>query len=123
MKLQTIIGLTLLAGFITLLIINFAGSASIYTTFSDAKKRGTDVHIVASWVNREKAQYDATQDIFQFYLQDSTNNVQLVYYHDPKPANFEQAAKVVVIGKYRGEIFEAEKILMKCPSKYNHQEL
>ncbi|MCZ2355378.1 MAG: cytochrome c maturation protein CcmE [Bacteroidia bacterium] len=123
MKLKSIIGLLILAGFITLLIINFAGSTSIYTTFADAKQRGSDVHIVASWVRRDEAKYDPAQDIFQFYLQDSTNNTQLVIYRDPKPANFEQADKVVIIGKYQGDVFEAEKILMKCPSKYNHQEL
>ncbi len=37
-----------------------------------------------------------------------------------KPQNFEQAEQVVMLGKYRadGKLFEADKVLVKCPSKY-----
>ena len=42
-----------------------------------------------------------------------------VVYNNPKPANFEDAESVVVEGKMNGDVFEAEYILVKCPSKYN----
>ncbi|MDH4223841.1 MAG: cytochrome c maturation protein CcmE [candidate division Zixibacteria bacterium] len=35
-----------------------------------------------------------------------------------KPANFEQATSIVVIGMYRDGIFIADQVLVKCPSKY-----
>ncbi|MBP9689444.1 MAG: cytochrome c maturation protein CcmE, partial [Bacteroidia bacterium] len=31
--------------------------------------------------------------------------------------------KVVIIGKMNGENFEANKILLKCPSKYNEGQI
>ena len=42
-----------------------------------------------------------------------------MHYWDPKPASFEDAEKIVVEGYLNGEVFEAEHILMKCPSKYS----
>ena len=96
------------------------GSASKYVTFAEAKEiPGETVHVVGEWVLRERAKYDPNQDIFSFYLKDSTENVSLVHFHDPKPNNFETAENIVIEGKHRGEAFEADRILMKCPSKYN----
>lgn len=96
--------------------------ASVYTTFTDAKTTGEDVHVVGSWVMREKSHYDANLDIFQFYMQDTTQQIALVKFHDPKPVNFETAERVVVQGKYEGDFFTADRIFMKCPSKYNDGE-
>ena len=56
-------------------------------------------------------------------MQDTLNRVELVRYYDPKPTNFEQAEKVVVIGGYEEGAFVAEKIIMKCPSKYEEEEI
>ena len=35
-----------------------------------------------------------------------------------KPGNFNEATQVVAIGRYRDGVLEAEKLLVKCPSKY-----
>ncbi|MFN7313197.1 MAG: cytochrome c maturation protein CcmE [Bacteroidota bacterium] len=40
-------------------------------------------------------------------------------YRAPEPADFDRSEKIVIIGKMNGETFEASKILLKCPSKYN----
>lgn len=95
------------------------GGASKYVTFEQAKGETETVHVVGKWVNREQSFYDSQQDVFQFYMQDSTNAVSLVRFHDPKPVNFETAEQIVIEGKYEGDSFEADRILMKCPSKYN----
>jgi cytochrome c-type biogenesis protein CcmE len=124
MKSGTIILLVAIAIFTAVLAVSFSGSSSTYTTFSDAKKSGSTVHIVGSWVNREQANYDATQDAFTFFLQDTLGAIQQVLYRDPKPNDFEKAEKIVVIGKFeQPEVFTAEKIVMKCPSKYGDKEV
>jgi cytochrome c-type biogenesis protein CcmE len=43
-----------------------------------------------------------------------------VRYHGLKPANFEEAISIVAIGRYDGseKVFVADKLLVKCPSKY-----
>ena len=33
--------------------------------------------------------------------------------------NFDQAEKVVVVGRYEGSTLHADQILVKCPSKYD----
>lgn len=112
-----------IAIFAVVLGVTFSGSTSTYSNFKEAKQSGGRVHIAGEWVNRENAVYDNGQDIFTFYLKDTLGGVEKVIYHDPKPMNFETAEKVVIIGKYDDNGFDAEKIIMKCPSKYEKKEL
>ncbi|MDX1907896.1 MAG: cytochrome c maturation protein CcmE [Bacteroidia bacterium] len=118
MKPVHIVVLVVMAVFIVALGLNFAGTASIYTDFETARQTGREVHIVGTWVNREQAVYDDTRDLFSFYLQDTLSRMELVKYYDPMPENFHQAEKIVVIGGYKKGEFVADKIIMKCPSKY-----
>lgn len=114
-----------LVGMLGLVALSFSGvlgSASKYVTFNEAKEMDESVHVVGSWVRRDQSHYDVNQDIFSFYLQDSSNTVSLVHYHDPQPDNFATAEDIVIEGKYEGDIFDAERILMKCPSKYDKGE-
>jgi cytochrome c-type biogenesis protein CcmE len=41
-----------------------------------------------------------------------------VIYRGVIPGNFDQATSIVAIGRYQGDHFEAEQLLVKCPSKY-----
>jgi cytochrome c-type biogenesis protein CcmE len=43
-----------------------------------------------------------------------------VTYNGSKPQDFERSEQIVITGKYQGNQFYADKILMKCPSKYNN---
>ncbi len=118
MKTSNIFVLVALAVFVVVLGINFSQSASVYTGFEDAAQKNKQVHIVGTWVDRDQSSYDPSRDLFQFAMEDTLGKVELVNYYDPKPTNFEQAEKIVVIGGYEEEGFVAEKIVMKCPSKY-----
>lgn len=123
MKTSSIVILIALALFVTVLGINLSSNASTYADFPTAKASGETVHVVGSWVQRDQTHYDNATDMFQFYMQDTTNNVELVYYQDPKPQNFEQAEKVVVVGGYKDKAFVADKIIMKCPSKFEQTDI
>ncbi len=46
-----------------------------------------------------------------------------IAYQDVKPANFEDAVSIVAIGRYQAGKFDAEKLLVKCPSKYQGEEV
>ena len=69
-----------------------------------------------------KGAYDANGK-FTFDLQDSTGKTVKVVYSQPKPSNFEQAISIVAIGHYdqAQNIFIADEMLVKCPSKYQEQ--
>ena len=117
-----VIALIGMGGIAALAFTGVFNSASQYTTFAKAKGMEESVHVVGSWVRRDQSHYDIERDIFQFYMQDTANVVSLVQYHDPQPVNFETAERIVIEGQYQGDVFEAERILMKCPSKYNEGE-
>jgi cytochrome c-type biogenesis protein CcmE len=123
MKPRNLIALILVIIFLVILLTSQLSNQSYYTDFETAKTSGDKVHVVATWVNREQSDYNADEDVFTFYLQDTLSQVALVKYHDPKPPSLESAEKVVIEGKFKGEHFEAEHIYLKCPSKYEDKAL
>lgn len=119
MKAKPIIGFILIAGFSSVLFMNFGSQVGGYMTFEEAADTGARAHVVGMWVEPEAFRYDAGSNIFSFRMQDETGEIRSVRYANPKPANFEDAEKVVIEGYADGEVFVAENILVKCPSKYN----
>jgi cytochrome c-type biogenesis protein CcmE len=133
MKKGHIIGLGIIAIAITIIMTSI-GDASSYESFSTAwemKQDGEDkaIHVVgqlkkddAGQVTGIEVREDKTS--FTFLLVDNEGTEQKVYYNEPVPADFQRSEQVVVIGQYRDqEIFVADKILMKCPSKYQETDV
>lgn len=119
MKPRTIIGLVLIAGFSALLLMNFGQQVGGYMDFTQAQESGSKAHVVGEWVKEREVGYDRERNVFSFYMTDDKGQMRLVEYANPKPANFEDAEKVVVEGYVKGDVFHADHILVKCPSKYN----
>ena len=121
MKPKTLIGLVVLVAFASLLFLNFGEQVSGYMSFEEAAETGVRAHVVGQWVQHDQARYDPAQNLFVFYMEDDQGIVRQVRYANPKPASFEDAEKLVVEGQLQGDVFVAEHILMKCPSKYNDE--
>ncbi len=119
MKPKTIVGLVLILAFTTLLFVNFGQQVGGYMNFEEAQATGTKAHVVGMWLDTDTFRYDARTNVFSFHMQDDAGNIREVRYLNPKPANFEDAEKLVIEGVAEGEIFIAHNILVKCPSKYN----
>ncbi|SOD80383.1 cytochrome c-type biogenesis protein CcmE [Spirosoma fluviale] len=134
MKISHIIGIIIIAVAIGV-IASTAGDASVYTTFTKAeqmKKDGDDkmIHVVG------KVQKDAQGRItdmlynpaidpnhFEFTLIDNENRAQKVVFNSPKPQDFERSEQIVIIGAMQDDHFQCNKILLKCPSKYQDGKL
>ena len=122
MKTINIIILVVIAAAIAIFAGAYADS-STYTDFATAKKNlGQEFHIVGRLNKQKPMIYEPTKDAnrFEFYLVDSLGNEAKVRYSEPKPTDFDRSDKVVVIGQFDkadGD-FTANKILLKCPSKY-----
>lgn len=56
-------------------------------------------------------------------LVDTNRIAQRVIYFNPKPQDFDKSEQVVITGAMRNDIFVADKILLKCPSKYVETEV
>jgi cytochrome c-type biogenesis protein CcmE len=133
MKKGHIIGLGIIAIAIVIIMTSI-GDASSYESFATAlemKEEGEDkaIHVVgklqkdaAGQVEGIEVREDKTS--FTFLLVDNEGTTQKVFYNEPVPADFHRSEQVVVIGAYRNkEIFVADKILMKCPSKYQETDV
>ncbi len=113
------------------IIISTAEDASTYVTFSEAYQMASSgnskpIHVVGELKKNEAGEVvgiEAGMDkvSFSFIMIDENSREQKVYYSQPMPQDFTRSEKVVVIGRYKGEDFFAEKILLKCPSKYQEQ--
>ena len=121
MRPKTVIGFVLILGFGTLLFANFGQQVGGYMDFAQAQATGSSAHVVGNWVKDRHFSYDRDRNVFSFYMADESGAVRLVNYPNPKPANFEDAERLVVEGYTDGEVFVAEHILVKCPSKYNDE--
>ncbi|MDE2731950.1 MAG: cytochrome c maturation protein CcmE [Bacteroidota bacterium] len=119
MRVKTVVALVAMAGFGLLLVLSFGDQVGGYMTFEEAEATTVHAHVVGHWVRPEAARYDPASNLFTFYMEDEQQQERLVHYRNPKPASFEDAEQLVVQGKLEGEVFMADHILMKCPSKYN----
>ncbi len=66
-------------------------------------------------------QWDAEAVTLRFRIQDeeSPNGQLEIVYYEPRPDNFQRAASVIVEGELTpGGVFEADVLLLKCPSRY-----
>lgn len=119
MKPKTIVGLVLMIGFASLLLLNFGEQVGGYMDFTQAASTGAQAHVVGYWVEDQPLRYDRQRNVFSFHMRDEQGAIREVHYLNPKPANFEDAEKLVVEGSMQGDVFVADHILVKCPSKYN----
>ena len=133
MKKGHIIGLGIIAIAIVIIMTSI-GDASSYETFNTAwemKQDGEDksIHVVGQLKKDPSGQVtgiDVREDktSFTFLLVDNEGTEQKVFYNEPVPADFQRSEQVVVIGSFRDkDVFVADKILMKCPSKYQETDV
>lgn len=134
MKKIHLLGIGVIAAAIFILM-STAGDASTYVDFTAAEqlaKNGDDdqVHVVGELKKDPTTkqivgmQYDPTVDAnhLTFTLVDEKGREQKVVYRAPKPQDMDKSEKVVIIGSMKGDVFQCDKILLKCPSKYNEGE-
>jgi cytochrome c-type biogenesis protein CcmE len=98
-------------------VTSFNRSLTPYVSFADARKDGGYVQVNGT-LAETRVVTDGSAGTVDFHLRDSKGEVMEVLYRGVKPANFEQATSVVALGSYKDGRFESDKLLVKCPSKY-----
>lgn len=120
MKTSHIIILIIIAAAIGSLLM-YSVDFSTYDSIQSAKnKQGKYVHLIAKLDRKYPIEYDALKDpnYLSFYAVDSIGTSTKVVYRNAKPAELEQSERIVLKGKMKGDVFECDNILLKCPSKY-----
>lgn len=113
------------------ILVSTAGDASTYVGFGEAYDMALagnkkDIHVVGELTKDASGNITGIEEgkdkvSFSFVLVDESGKQQKVMYSEPMPQDFTKSEKVVVIGRYEGEVFKASKILLKCPSKYQEE--
>jgi len=108
-----------------LIAVSFSGSTSDYVTIAQARAQGMDQNRnirVAGAIVPDSVEWSTRDLHLTFQIEDETGTL-TISYHGPQPDMLVDAVEAVVIGKYdpQQDVFEAEELLMKCPSKYEEQ--
>ena len=117
MNIKVVLALCLLAVGVGVGVTSFKKSVTPYISFAEARSAAGLVQVNGvladkNYVAKSEEQY------LEFKLQDAKGQVMPVIYRGVIPGNFDQATSIVAIGRYQGDHFEAEQLLVKCPSKY-----
>jgi len=124
MKRVHIILLVVLALAIGVLVSTYSDS-STYSNFAKAKSEGELIHVIGKLDKEKQMEYNPFKDAnhFSFYAKDKDGQECKVVFDGTKPQDFERSEQLVLTGKMESNVFHAEKILMKCPSKYTNDHL
>jgi cytochrome c-type biogenesis protein CcmE len=117
MNKKYLIGGVIIIGFIVFAGLTLKKSLTPYVSFSEARRTGSTVQVKGERVDGTE-HFDIGHETFNFKMKDPSGEVFEVVYRGVKPSNFEQASEIVAIGRFSNGKFEAEQLLVKCPSKY-----
>ena len=97
-------------------IFTTTAEVTTYANFAEARSTGETHQVVGALSPSHEIENDG--GLLQFYLKDDNDETVKVVYNKPMPDGFKNSEKIVVTGSFNNDLFVAEKILMKCPSKY-----
>lgn len=98
----------------------FVTNLTPYVSFTEAKASKDRVFQIMGPLDR--SQPIIYTGVLNFTLkEEKTGETIPVRFKKSKPNSFDQATQVTAIGSWNGEYFEARKLLVKCPSKYEEE--
>jgi cytochrome c-type biogenesis protein CcmE len=118
MKNKWLIGVGIILVFGGFAFYSFQASLSPYVSLREADGQAGQVQVLGAIVLEDDIIFDFDSGTLQFYITDDDGTVAQVHYRGAKPDNFEDSENIVVVGQFQDGVFLAEKLLVKCPSKY-----
>jgi len=116
------IAAVLALAFVALGLTAFQKTLTPYVTFDEARKAKGVVQVMGA-LDKTSDRYDTASQELSFSLLDEHGRSLPVAYRGIRPGNFRDAISIVAIGRYKDGRIEAEKLLVKCPSKYQGAEV
>ncbi len=119
-----IAAIILIVGAISVIIFT-SSDVSSYGTFAQAERSGERLKVVGQLSKDKDMIYDPVEDPnkFTFFMKDNEGREEKVILLKPKPQDFELSEQLVLTGTMEDDTFIASDMLMKCPSKYNDEEI
>ena len=118
-------GLLLVCVIVSLMVYGLTTATAYWLTVDEVQQRGSA--LVSQRLRVNGVVVDGSEDwnpaevTLRFRIQDEENpNHQLeVVFYDSRPDNFQRAASVIATGELLPSgVFEADDLLLKCPSRY-----
>ena len=92
-----------------------------YLPFAEAKTAGRTVQVMGKLDKAAGVHQDG--GLLRFTLIEESTGMKLpVAFKMAKPQSFDQAIQITAIGEYKNDVFAADNLLVKCPSKYQGKE-
>jgi len=117
MNLKVIVAVVLLAVAGTVGVSSFKRTMTPYIGFAEARTASGLVQVNGKLADKDYI-LKPEEQFLRFNLRDEHGDVMPVEYRGTIPGNFDQAVSVVAIGRFQADHFEAQQLLVKCPSKY-----
>jgi len=103
-----------------LIVSSIGGSTAYYLTVEEVMADGPSEQTVrvAGNVIGDTIEWNAKELMLRFKIADDSGSLAVIY-NGPRPDMLQDDAEAIVEGKYsEGGSFEANNLLLKCPSKY-----
>ena len=113
----TILGVAAIVAFVAFGAGAFRSNLTPYVSFQQARATKDAVQVAGKLVQGSDA-FEESSSRLLFTLTDDHGDTLRIAYKGLKPGNFNEATQVVAIGRFHDGLLEAEKLLVKCPSKY-----
>jgi cytochrome c-type biogenesis protein CcmE len=117
MNVKVLLAVALLLVAVGVGVTSFKKSMTPYISFAEARHASGLVQVNGKLADKNYV-LKRDEQFLEFKLRDSKDEILPVVYRGVIPGNFDQAVSIVAIGRYSGDHFEAENLLVKCPSKY-----
>lgn len=128
MKPAAVVGLLILLSAVVFGAKAFVTNLTPYLTFAQARQNHSGTVQIMGPLDKSSIQSSADGLRFVITAKDDPQDRMQVLFKESKPSNFHLAIEVTAIGRYvpgttpTNGVFHADKLLVKCPSKYQGTE-
>lgn len=119
-KMGPVIGLMVIAAALVFGGAAFVRNLTPYLPFAEARTAKGTVQVMGAL---DKTSVQLVDGGLRFTLIEKSTGARMpIVFGHTKPANFMMAIEITAIGRFEDDAFQAEKLLVKCPSKYQGTE-
>ncbi len=125
-KIKFIVGGVIIAlAIIYLIYAGVQSSAAYFLTVDELYAKGVVMENrtvrVSGKVDAATINFNNRDLILAFDVMSETGQRMHVVFNGPKPDQMREGAEAIIEGKYDGQAFMAQSLLLKCPSRYEEQ--
>jgi cytochrome c-type biogenesis protein CcmE len=108
-----------------LIVAATQSTAAYFLTVEELYAKGDVIHErnvrVSGKVTNTTVDFNARDLILRFQVAGASGQTLAVLFNGPMPDQLRPDAEAIMEGKFDGQVFNAQTILLKCPSKYEEE--